>query len=57
MTRRKTLKELTMKDNFMFGAVMCEDDNYRRMLELVLGFPIAHVKVSKEKSMICHQNC
>lgn len=54
MTRRKTLKELTIKDNFMFGAVMCDEDNCRRMLELVLGFPIAHVKVSKEKSMIYH---
>ena len=54
MTRRKTLKELTIKDNFMFGAVMCYEANCRRMLELVLGFPIAHVKVSKEKSMIYH---
>lgn len=27
MTKRKTLKELTIKDNFMFGAVMCEEKN------------------------------
>ena len=26
MTKRKTLKELTIKDNFMFGAVMCEEN-------------------------------
>ena len=47
MTRRKTLKELTIKDNFMFGAVMCDENNCRRLLELVLGFPIERVEVSK----------
>lgn len=54
MTRRKTLKELTIKDNFMFGAVMCEESNCKRLLELVLGFSIERVKVSKEKSIIYH---
>jgi predicted transposase/invertase (TIGR01784 family) len=54
MTRRKTLKELTIKDNFMFGAVMCDENNCRRLLELVLEFPIERVEVSKEKSMIYH---
>ena len=37
MIRRKTLKELTIKDNFMFGAVMCVENNCRRLLELVSG--------------------
>lgn len=54
MTRRKTLKELTIKDNFMFGAVMCNEENCRRLLELVLEFPIARVEVSKEKCMVYH---
>ena len=54
MTKRKTLKELTIKDNFMFGAVMCEENNCRRLLELVLGFPIARVEVSKEKCIVYH---
>lgn len=27
MKRRKTLQELTIKDNFMFGAVMCDERN------------------------------
>ena len=54
MTKRKTLKELTIRDNFMFGAVMCNENNCRRLLELVLDFPIADVKVSKEKCMIYH---
>ena len=54
MTVRKTFKELTIKDNFMFGAVMCKEDNCRRLLELVLEVPIARVEVSKEKSIVYH---
>lgn len=27
---KKTLSELTIKDNFLFGAVMCEEPNCRR---------------------------
>ena len=27
--KRKTLQELTIKDNFMFGAVMLEEENCR----------------------------
>ena len=54
MTKRKTLKELTIKDNFMFGAVMCEEKNCKRLLELVLGFPIERVEVSREKSIVYH---
>lgn len=50
--KRKTLQELTLKDNFMFGAVMLEEENCRQFLELVLGFPIAKVEVDKEKSMV-----
>lgn len=30
MKRKKQLKELTLKDNFMFGAVMMEEENCRR---------------------------
>ena len=26
MIKRKTFKELSIKDNFMFGAVMCEEN-------------------------------
>ena len=54
MTKRKTLKELTIKDNFMFGAVMCEEHSCKDLLELVLKFPIARVEVSKEKSLVYH---
>ena len=52
MKRKKQLKELTLKDNFMFGAVMMEEENCKRFLELELGFPIERVELSIEKSTI-----
>ena len=54
MKHKKTLQELTIKDNFMFGAVMCDENNCRRFLEIALGFPIAKVEISKEKSIVYH---
>ena len=45
---RKTLQELTIKDNFMFAAVMLEPENAKRLLELVLGIKIDHVEISIE---------
>ena len=54
MKKRKTLQDLTIKDNFLFGAVMSVEDNCRGFLELVLGFPIARVVVSREKSIVYH---
>ena len=52
--RRKKLQELTIKDNFMFGAVMAEEENCRRFLELVLQMPIERVEMIKEKSLSYH---
>ncbi len=49
MGRIKRLKELTIKDNFMFGAVMMDADNCKGLLERVLEIPIERVEVSKEK--------
>ena len=49
MAERKTLQELTIKDNFMFGTVMMDEEICRELLELVLGFRIAKMTVSKEK--------
>ena len=54
MKKRKTLQDLTIKDNFLFGAVMSVEENCRGFLEMVLGFPIARVVVSKEKSIVYH---
>ena len=38
----------------MFGAVMMDEDNCRKFLEMSLGFQIAHLEVSKEKSIVYH---
>ena len=54
MSKRKKLQELTIRDNFMFGAVMVDGELCREFLELVLKFPIAKVTVSKEKSFVYH---
>lgn len=34
------LQGLTIKNNFMFAAVMMEEENCRKLLELALEFPI-----------------
>lgn len=54
MSSKKTLQELTIKDNFMFGAVMGDADICRRLLEMILQFPIESVEVSQEKSIVYH---
>lgn len=54
MKRKRQLQELTIKDNFMFGAVMNDEENCRGLLELVLDIPIKTVKVSREKSIVYH---
>ena len=54
MKKRKTLQDLTIKDNFLFGAVMSVEENCKGFLEMVLGFSIAQVVVSKEKSIVYH---
>ncbi|MBO5167242.1 MAG: Rpn family recombination-promoting nuclease/putative transposase [Lachnospiraceae bacterium] len=51
---KKTLKELTLKDNFLFGAVMSDEENCRRFLEMVLQMPIEKVEVCQEKYIHYH---
>lgn len=53
MAERK-FQDLTIKNNFMFGAVMAEPKNCKGVIELVLGIAVDHVEVSKEKSMVYH---
>ncbi len=48
----KTLQELTLKDNFMFAAVMADSENCRELLEMVLGIKIAKIHVWTEKTVI-----
>ena len=54
MSERRKLQDLTIKDNFMFGAVMVDEELCKEFLELALGFKIEKVTVSKEKSIVYH---
>ena len=49
---KKKLDELTLKDNFMFCAVMADVDNCRGFLEMCLGISVGRVEVSSEKSVV-----
>ena len=51
---KKTLQDLTIKDNFMFGAVMTDPENCKGLLELLLHKKLDKIIVSTEKSMIYH---
>ena len=48
----KKLKDLTIRDNFMFAAVMMETENCRYFLEMVLGIKIERIEISYEKRSI-----
>ena len=50
--RRKTLQELTFKDNFLFAAVMLDEENAKGVVERALGIRVDHVEVSYEKSIV-----
>ena len=49
---KKTLQELTFKDNFMFAAVMMDEENAKGVLERALGVSIGRIEVCYEKSII-----
>ena len=52
--KRRTLQELTFKDNFLFAATLLDPENCRLVLERILEIPIEHVEVSAEKSIVYH---
>lgn len=43
------LKDLTIKNNFMFAAVMSDEENCKGFLERVLPIKIEHVEISTGK--------
>ena len=53
MTKRN-FKDLTIRDAFMFAAVMSDPEICRRVLELALGIPISEVHIQTEKTMSYH---
>lgn len=50
----KKFKDLTIRDAFMFAAVMSDPEICRRVLELAIGISIAEVHVQTEKTMVYH---
>lgn len=57
MSRRRKFQELTIRDNFMFAAVMMRDDNCKKFLEMLLGIKIQKLEVSYVKSIIFNPEC
>lgn len=51
---RKRLQDLTIKDAFMFAAVMSDAEQCRHLLELVLEMKILEVHVVAEKTISYH---
>ena len=51
MSERRKLQDLTIKDNFMFGAVMVDEELCKEFLELALGFKfLKYVKAGLDES-------
>ncbi len=55
MAERK-FQDLTIKNNFMFGAVMAEPKNCKGVIELVLGIEVDYVEVSRKKAWSTTRN-
>ncbi len=51
---KQGLQELTIKNNFMFGAVMLNPENCKGIIERILGIPIERVEVDREKCIVYH---
>lgn len=51
MSSKSKFQNLTIRDNFMFAAVMMKDDNCKKFLEMVLGISINKIVVNSEKSI------
>ena len=49
---RKKFKDLNLKDAFLFGAALSDEETCRMILELVLGRNISHVKVHTEHTFL-----
>ena len=48
-------QNLTIKNNFMFDAVMAEPENCKGVVELVLGMQIDHVQMDMEMLLAGHE--
>ena len=51
---QKKLEDLTIKDAFMFAAVMADEEQCRKFLEVALEMDILEVQVVTERSFSYH---
>ena len=49
-----SLKNLTIKNNFMFAAVMSDEENCKGFLERAISIKVDHVEISTEKNIVYH---
>ena len=54
MNQNRKLAQLMFKDNFMFGAVMVNEEICRDFLEMAVGFPIEKVEIKQRESNDYH---
>ena len=57
MSKIRNFKELTIRDNFMFAAVMMQEDNCKKFLEMLLEIQIQKIEISYEKCLIFNPDC
>lgn len=57
MSDKKKFKDLTIRDNFMFAAVMMYQDNCKQFLEMLLGIQIKQIDIGYEKSLVFNPEC
>lgn len=57
MSYKRKFQDLTIRDNFMFSAVMMRNDNCKKFLEMLLGIEIKEIVISYEKSLIYNPEC
>ncbi|MBR5595979.1 MAG: Rpn family recombination-promoting nuclease/putative transposase [Lachnospiraceae bacterium] len=57
MSNKRKFQELTIRDSFMFAAVMVQDDNCKKFLEMLLGINIKKIEISYEKCLIFNPDC
>ena len=49
---KRTLNDLTIRDNFLFAAVMQQENNCKYFLEMLLGIQIERIDIQYEKTFI-----
>lgn len=52
--KKRRLADLTIRDNFMFAAVMTDKENCRKFLKMAIGIDVKDVEASYEKSFMYH---